>query len=103
MGLHSTTKRMELPLQTWLLTPTSIPSSSWYLSSFRGKVYIRAKGPIAARWLAAEKFCKYPKGDMNAAPPSSPWLDPDLVYCVQASDERFSEIEAPCVIAEQQV
>jgi hypothetical protein len=96
-------KRMDLALQTWLLRPTSIPSSLWYLSSFRGEVYVRAKGPMEARWLAAEKFCKYPKGNMNAAPPSSPWLDPDVVYCVRSSDKRFSGIQEPCVIAEQQV
>jgi hypothetical protein len=65
-------KRMDLALQTWLLRPTSIPSSLWYLSSFRGEVYVRAKGPMEARWLAAEKLCKYPKGNMTAAPLSSP-------------------------------
>jgi hypothetical protein len=68
---------------------------------FTGKVNVRAKGPLEARRSAAKAFRKYPQRGTRTGLDSSALLDSVLVCRVRASDERFSEIEAPCAIVEQ--
>ena len=83
-------------LRTWMLIPTAMQSSSWSLSTFRGPVYVRAEGPGQARGLAAQEFRKY--FDSIAQGINSPWLDEDLVRCVEMTDDdRYARIDR-CVL-----
>jgi hypothetical protein len=87
------------PLHTWKLTPTNIPSALWHLSSMRAEILVRAAGPLEARELAAARFRQWQRQTSPAAS-ASPWLDPDLVYCTEAHDERLAQITEPCVVPE---
>jgi len=84
-------------LHTWKLTPTSIPSALWYLSKARTPIHVRAIGPLEARELAAMQLRQWTM-PATAAASASPWLDPDLVYCTEAHDERLAKIDEPCVV-----
>jgi hypothetical protein len=90
---------MSHPLHTWKLTPTTIPSALWYLSSMRTQVLVRAAGPLEARELAAARFRQW-QPQASPAVSASPWLDPDLVCCTEAHDERLAQIAEPCVVPE---
>jgi hypothetical protein len=89
---------MDRPLRTWLLSPTRIPSSLWCLSTLASHAYVRAPGPIEARELAAERFRKYAAAGRDATPQWSPCLDPDLVWCVEVVDRRFTVLRSPVVL-----
>jgi hypothetical protein len=89
---------MNAHLHTWKLTPTATPSALWYLSSVRSPVRVRAPGPFEARELATQRFCRME----STRPPvaSSPWLDPDLVICIEDHDERLAELAEPGIVSD---
>lgn len=91
---------MNQPMHTWKLTPTSTPSASWHLSSARATIHVRAAGPFEARELAARRFAQWQGRGPAKEGLASPWLDPDLVYCTEASDERLASISEPGVLPE---
>ena len=86
---------MDASLKTWQLIPSTTPSALWSLSTFTTTVYVRAEGPREARELAAEYFRKYAAPQSDAGKLCSPWLDPDLVYCVEAAGESFCMLPSP--------
>jgi len=85
-------------LHTWKLTPTAIPSALWYLSTVRSPVRVRAPGPLEARELAAQRFCRRQSTRVPAS--GSPWLDPDLVICIEDHDERLAVVREPGIVSD---
>jgi hypothetical protein len=86
------------PLRTFKLTPTIIRSALWSLSTCNDEIYVRAAGPMEARHLASAEFSNYRPRTSNGRDPSSPWLDSDLVDCVEIKDEHLEAIKAPAVL-----
>jgi len=91
---------MDATLKTWKLTPSTSASALWSLSTFTTVAYVRAQGPFEARLLAAERFRKFDALTSNGKEPRSPCLDPDLVYCIEVTDERLRVLQSPCVLTE---
>src|SRR5690242_2824812 len=79
--------KMTSVLRTWLLVPREMQSSSWDLSIFRGPIYVRAESASQARSLAAQEFRK---PDAPGSDDHSPWLDEDLVGCVETDVARYT-------------
>jgi hypothetical protein len=93
---------MDASLRTWQLIPTGIPSALWSLSTLVDFAYIRAVGPTEARVLAAHHFRKYPVKARDPEQLPSPYLDPDLVACLEIMDERFRTFDRTRVLTEVQ-
>ena len=91
---------MDATLKTWKLIPSDTPSALWSLSTFTIVAYVRAQGPFEARLLAAERFRKFDALPLDGKEPRSPCLDPDLVYCVEVTDEGLRMPQWPCVLTE---
>ena len=89
---------MDEHLHTWKLTPTATPSALWYLSTARSPVRVRAAGPFEARELAAQRFCRMQSTRVPAS--GSPWLDPDLVICIEEHDEHLDEVAEPGIVSD---
>ena len=95
---------MDASLKTWKLVPSATTSALWSLSTVEPVAYVRAHGPFEARQLAAERFLKFDPAPSNFSieSPPSPWLDPDLVYCFELTDERFLSLHSPTVLTQEE-
>jgi len=93
---------MDSSLRTWQLIPTGIPSALWSLSTLVNFAYIRAAGPTEARVLAAQHFQKFAAAASDPEQLLSPYLDPDLVACLEIMDGRFCTFDRPSVLTEMQ-
>ena len=69
------------------------------MSTFNQVEYVRAPGPNEARELAATRFRICTAEDVHL---SSPFVDPDLVHCVEVDDTSFSVLQTPSVLTEQE-
>lgn len=77
-------------MQIWQLTPMREDSPDWNLSTFRGKVLIRATDESTAREIATRAFAIAAKVEKDRSTRFNPWTNSNLVSCKAVSDVEFS-------------
>jgi len=62
--------------------PIKLSDPAWALSAINEAVWAEAPTPDAARRLAAGKTARAVPAVWHQTKPRSPWLNPDLTFCV---------------------